>query len=184
MWSKLYSFLYYRVLGWKTDISVPDYEKCVICAAPHTSNWDFFLGKLFYGAIRRKAHFLIKKEWFIFPFGWIVKAAGGIPVDRDHKHSMVDRMACRFARSGRFHLVVTPEGTRKPNPDWKKGFYFIALKARVPVVLVGVDYRTKTIAVGKVMYPTGDWEREIHEVKCYFKDFQGKHPRNFNLGAL
>ena len=77
----IYSFIYYRILGWKTNVTVPDYDKCVITAAPHTSNWDLFIGKLFYGAIGRKTYFMMKKEWFFFPLGLIFKAVGGIPVD-------------------------------------------------------------------------------------------------------
>ena len=50
----IYSFIYYRLLGWKTNVTVPNYDKCVICAAPHTTNLDLFIGKLFYGAIGRK----------------------------------------------------------------------------------------------------------------------------------
>ena len=121
----LYSFIYYRLLGWKTNVTVPNYDKCVICAAPHTSNWDLFIGKLFYGAIGRKTSFMMKKEWFFFPLGLIFKAVGGIPVDRSRKSSLVDQMARKFAGSKQFHLAITPEGTRKANPNWKKGFYFI-----------------------------------------------------------
>ena len=68
-----YSFIYYRLLGWKTNVTVPDYDECVICAAPHTSNWDLFIGKLFYGAIGRKTSFMMKKEWFFFPLGLIFR---------------------------------------------------------------------------------------------------------------
>ena len=69
MKKRLYSFIYYRLLGWKTNVTVPNYDKCVICAAPHTSNWDLFIGKLFYGAIGRKTSFMMKKEWVFFSFG-------------------------------------------------------------------------------------------------------------------
>ena len=65
----IYSFIYYRLLGWKTNVTVPNYDKCVICAAPHTTNLDLFIGKLFYGAIGRKTSFMMKKEWFFFPLG-------------------------------------------------------------------------------------------------------------------
>lgn len=147
----IYSFIYYRILGWKTNVTVPDYDKCVITAAPHTSNWDLFIGKLFYGAIGRKTCFMMKKEWFFFPLGLIFKAVGGIPVDRGRKTSLVDQMAARFARSKKFQLAITPEGTRKANPNWKKGFYFIALKAQVPIVMIGIDYTTKTISATKAI---------------------------------
>lgn len=180
----IYSFIYYRILGWKTNVTVPDYDKCVICAAPHTSNWDLFIGKLFYGAIGRKTYFMMKKEWFFFPLGLIFKAVGGIPVDRRRKTSLVDQMAQRFASSKKFQLAITPEGTRKANPNWKKGFYFIASKAQVPLVLIGIDYRTKTIIATKAIMPTGDIEKDMREVKLYYKDFRGKNPENFALGNI
>ena len=130
----IYSFIYYRLLGWKTNVTVPNYDKCVICAAPHTTNLDLFIGKLFYGAIGRKTSFMMKKEWFFFPLGIFFKAVGGIPVDRSRKTSLVDQMVHKFAEYKKFNLAITPEGTRKANPNWKKGFYFIALKAQVPIV--------------------------------------------------
>ncbi|WP_300697936.1 1-acyl-sn-glycerol-3-phosphate acyltransferase [uncultured Bacteroides sp.] len=180
----IYGFIFYRILGWKTNVTVPNYDKCVICAAPHTSNWDLFIGKLFYGAMGRKACFMMKKEWFFFPLGLIFKSIGGIPVNRGRKSSLVDQMAERFANSKRFQLAITPEGTRKANPEWKKGFYFIALKAQVPIVLIGVDYRTKTITSTKAIMPSGDLEKEMREVKLYYKDFEGKNPKNFALGEI
>lgn len=181
MKKSLYSFIYYRLLGWKANVTVPGYDKCVICAAPHTSNWDLFIGKLFYGAIGRKTSFMMKKEWFFFPLGLIFKAVGGIPVDRGRNTSLVDQMSRRFAQSERFHLAITPEGTRKANPNWKKGFYYIALKAGVPIVLIGIDYPTKTISATKVIHPTGDIGKDMQEIKQYFKDFQGKKPENFAI---
>ena len=84
--------------------------------------------------------------------------------------------------SSTFHLAITPEGTRKSNPNWKKGFYFIALKAQVPIMLIGIDYPTKTITSTKAIMPTGDFEKDMHEIKLYFKDFRGKIPENFSVG--
>ena len=167
MKKRLYSFIYYRLLGWKTNVTVPNYDKCIICAAPHTSNWDLFIGKLFYGAIGRKTSFMMKKEWFFFPLGLIFKAVGGIPVDRNRNTSLVDQMANKFAESKQFHLAITPEGTRKPNPNWKKGFYFIALKAQVPIMLIGIDYPSKTITSTKAIMPTGDFEKDMHEITLF-----------------
>ena len=151
-----YSFIYYRLLGWKTNVTVPDYDKCVICAAPHTSNWDLFIGKLFYGAIGRKTSFMMKKEWFFFPLGLIFKAVGGIPVNRGRKSSLVDQMTEKFANSKHFHLAITPEGTRK----------------------------AKTISSTKAVMPTGDIEKDMREIKLYFKNFKGKNPENFDLGNI
>lgn len=177
-------FIYYRLLGWKTNVTVPDYDKCIVCAAPHTSNWDLFIGKLFYGAIGRKTSFMMKKEWFFFPLGLIFRFFGGIPVDRRHKTSLVEQMAAKFASSKHFHLAITPEGTRKINPNWKKGFYYIALKAQVPIMLIGIDYPSKTITSTKAIMPTGDMEKDIHAIKLYFKNFTGRNPENFSIGKI
>jgi 1-acyl-sn-glycerol-3-phosphate acyltransferase len=184
MKQKLYSFIYYKLLGWKTEVTIPNYDKCVICAAPHTSNWDLFIGKLFYGAIGRKTSFMMKKEWFFFPLGILFKAVGGIPVDRDRRTSLVDQMKQKFDKSEHFHLAITPEGTRKANPNWKKGFYFIAQKAQVPIALIGIDYTKKTIYATKAFIPTGDIEKDMKEIKLYFKDFKGKNPENFSIGDI
>ena len=81
-------------------------------------------------------------------------------------------------------MAITPEGTRKANPNWKKGFYFIALKAQVPIVMIGIDYTTKTISATKAIMPSGDIEKDMREVKLYYKDFKGKNPKNFALGNI
>lgn len=178
----VYSFIYHRILGWQTNVTVPNFSKCVICAAPHTTNFDLFLGKLFYGSLGRKASFMMKKEWFFFPLGIFFRAIGGIPVDRSKKTSLVEQMATRFISSQEFHLAITPEGTRKANPEWKKGFYYIALKANVPIVLIGIDYEKKIITATKYIIPSGNIKEDMREIKMYFKDFKGKYPENFVLG--
>ena len=184
MKQQLCRFIYHRLLGWKTVITVPFYEKCVICAAPHTSNWDLLIGKLFYGSLGRRASFLMKKEWFFFPLNLVFKAMGGIPVNRSKKNSLVDQMARRFASCSRFNLAITPEATRKANPEWKKGFYYIALQAQVPTMLFGIDYPSKTITCTKAIMPSGDIEKDMREIKRYFMQFTGRHPEYFSVGEI
>ena len=181
MKNAFYRFVYHRLLGWKSKVTVPYYDKCVICAAPHTSNWDLFFGKLFYNSLGRKVSFMLKKEWFFFTLGILFKAIGGFPVVRNRKTSLVDQMAERFARSRQFHLAITPEGTRQANADWKKGFYYIALKAQVPIVLIGVDYPSRLIAATRVLMPTGNIEKDMHEIKQHFMQFRGKKPDHFAI---
>lgn len=178
---KLFKFIYHRILGWKAqfDVEIPD--KCVICAAPHTSNWDLFMGKVFYAAYGNKVSFMMKKEWFFFPLGLIFKAMGGIPVERNKKMSLVEQMTQVYNQKSFFHLAITPEATRKPNSKWKKGFYFIAQGAQVPIILIGLDYGTKTIYVGEKLIPSGDVDQDMRRVNEFFKDFKGKHPENFLL---
>lgn len=127
---------------------------------------------------------MMKKEWFFFPLGLIFKAVGGIPVDRSKKTSLVDQMAQQFAERKQFHLAITPEGTRKANPNWKKGFYYIALKAQVPIVLIGIDYPSKTISATKAIMPSGNIDADMKEIKLYYKDFKGRHPDMFTIGNI
>lgn len=108
--------------GWKTVYSVTSPAKSVICVAPHTSNWDFILGKLFACSVGLNAGFLMKKSWFVFPLGYVFRAMGGVPIDRSKRMSVTQQMTEQFSMQEKLHLAITPEGTRKPNPDWKKDF--------------------------------------------------------------
>lgn len=165
--------------GWKlvNDIELP--EKCVICIAPHTSNWDFFWGNIFRHKMHLRANFLMKKEWFSFPLGKLMRKLGGIPVDRSQKSSLTDSLAEIFSQNKLFRLVITPEGTRKLNQEWKKGFYFIAQKANVPIVLAFIDYQKREIGFGKIFIPTGDVDVDLAEIKAFYKDKVGKFPEGF-----
>ena len=178
------SFIYYKLLGWKTKVSAPDYDKYIICAAPHTTNWDLFIGKLFMGAIGRELGFRMKKDWFFWPRGPICRWRGGIPVDRSRKTSVVDQMIKIAKSSQKFHLAITPEGTRKANPNWKKGFYYIAQGAGLPIILVAIDYAKKCITAEKVIHPSGDLDKDMREIKLYYKNFKGKYPENFSIGKV
>ncbi len=175
------NFIYTKILGWKAVVTVPDNDKYVICAAPHTSNWDFLIGKLFYAAVGRETGFMMKKEWFFFPLGSILRAMGGIPVYRNKKTSMVEQIVQEFNKRQTFHLAITPEGTRSANPNWKKGFYYIAMEAKVPIILIGIDYKRKTIFAEKMIIPTGDINKDMNEIKQYFTQYTGKHPKNFAI---
>ncbi len=170
-----------RLSGWTLEVTLPDFDKCVICVAPHTSNWDFIWGKLAYGSLGRKAGFLMKKEWFFFPLGSLFRAMGGIAVDRKSTSSLTDQLAERFAHSERLSIAITPEATRKPNRNWKLGFYYIALKAQVPIVLAYIDYKEKRIGLTRAIVPSGNVERDMDEIKAFYAGHQGKHPENFML---
>lgn len=184
MWKRFCNWFLYKRWGWTADVTEAHPDKFIICLAPHTSNWDFILGQLYSGALGMKINFLMKKEWFFFPLGILFKRLGGIPVVRQKHTSMTDSMAETAKTVKTFHLCITPEGTRSPNPDWKKGFYFIALKAGIPILLYGVDYEKKHIQCTKTIIPTGDLEADMREIKLYFKDFKGKYPENFTIGDI
>jgi 1-acyl-sn-glycerol-3-phosphate acyltransferase len=184
MWQKFCRWLLYRHLGWKKEISVEHPDKYIICLAPHTSNWDMLLGQAYAGAEGLKINFLMKKEWFFWPLGPLFKHLGGIPVYRSKHTSMTDNLAETAKKADTFHLCITPEGTRSKNPDWKKGFYFIAWKANLPILLYGVDYQKRLIKCTKTVIPTGNIEEDIRDIKLYFKDMKGKKPENFTIGDI
>ena len=127
---------------------------------------------------------MMKKEWFWGPLGSFFKSIGGIPVWRSKKTSMTDNLAETAKNAESFHLCITPEGTRSRNPDWKKGFYYIALKAQIPILLYGLDYEKRLIQCTRSIVPSGDVEKEMRDIKLYFKDFKGKKPDLFTIGEL
>jgi len=174
----------YKRMGWKKEVTENHPAKCIICLAPHTSNWDFLIGQLYNGAEGLHSNFLMKKEWFFWPLGPIFKKLGGIPVYRQKHTSMTDAMAETARNSDRFHLCITPEGTRSRVEEWKKGFYFISLKAEIPILLYGLDYERHLIQCTKTLIPSGNLEEDMRKIKLYFKDFKGKKPEKFTIGNI
>ena len=178
------SWLLYKHMGWTVNVTEPHPDKFIICLAPHTSNWDFLIGQLYNKSQGLKSNFLMKKEWFFWPLGSIFRRMGGIPVWRSKHTSMTDNLAETAKKLPAFKLCITPEGTRSLNPEWKKGFYFIAQKADIPILLYGVDYERKLIQCTKTIIPNGNVDEQMREIKLYFKSFKGKHPENFTTGEL
>ncbi len=169
-----------RQMGWKMKITVDEPVKSVICVAPHTSNWDFIIGKLSYWSAGREANFLMKKSWFFFPLGLLLRSMGGVPVDRSKKNSVTEQMAGEFSRRERFHLAITPEGTRSRTSSWKMGFYYIALKANVPIQLAYLDYKKKEMGITRIFHPTGDEKADLRELQRFYATINARFPEKFN----
>lgn len=171
-----------NLFGWSTTGSIPpEIKKCIVIVAPHTSNWDFFIGFFGYMTSGIKARYLIKKEAFFFPLGPIVKAIGGIPVDRSKSSNVVQQVGEMFRNEKELVITITPEGTRSLVKSWKRGFYYIAEHAKVPIVLGVLDYQKKVVGFGYVFYPTGNYENDIREIEAFYMDSVARHPENFNL---
>lgn len=171
--------LFFGIMGWKEHVTVPRHDKCIICVAPHTSNWDFIIAEIYYCAIDRTAGFLMKKEWFFWPLGPLFRRLGGVPVERSRKTSLTDQLAAKAREADRFELAVTPEGTRSRVTTWKRGFYFIALKAGLPIMLYAIDYASKTIVCTRTIRPSGDVDKDMREIMEYYRPFTGRHPEKF-----
>ena len=175
------NWLLYKKMGWSIEVTQDHPDKYIICLAPHTSNWDFVIGQLYTRAEGMKNNFLMKKEWFFWPLGVLFRHLGGIPVYRSKKSSMTDSLAEAAKQAEHLVLCITPEGTRQPTDEWKKGFYYIALNAQIPVLLYGLDYERKLIRCTRSFIPSGNIETDMQEIKSYFKDFKGKKPEQFVL---
>lgn len=175
----LANFIFTR-LGWSMDVTIPDYPKCVICIAPHTSNWDFIIGELVCHALKWKASFLMKETWFFFPLNYFFKALGGIPVSRKKKGSdLTELIIATFRDSDKLKLAITPEGTRKRVEKWRSGMIYIALGANVPIVLASIDYKLKQVKLKDTYTPTGNLEADMLFIKNYYKSVNAKFPEKF-----
>lgn len=170
-----------RIAGWSINITVDEPPKSVVCVAPHTSNWDFIIGKLSYWALKRESSFMIKKSWFVFPFNYIFDAMGGVPIERNKKTTVTDQIAERFRQSDSFHIAITPEGTRSLVKRWKMGFYQIALKANVPIQLAYIDYKKKEMGITEIFIPTGDEKADLKYIRSFYKNVHARFPEQFYL---
>ena len=171
-----------RLFGWNTTGLLPEgINKAVLIVAPHTSYWDFVIGRLTFGASKVKVRVLIKEEAFFFPIGVILKVLGGVPVARGKKNNMVDKAVEYLNEHDYLVVVITPEGSRRLVRHWKKGFYMIAERAKVPIALGFIDYKSKTGGVGPILFPSGDYEKDLITIQDFYKRMTACHPELFNL---
>ena len=172
----LYIILF-KWTGWKIIGDIPeDLNKYVMIIAPHTSFHDFFIGYGARGIKRLKTHFVAKKELFWFPLGPILKWMGGYPVDRKKNERLVDRVVEIFNSKDTFSIALAPEGTRKKVPRLRSGFYHIAKNAGIPIVMVGFDYKKKTVEIRDPIFPGANKENDFQFMWEYYRGVTGKHP--------
>ena len=182
----MFKFLF-KLRKWEITHYLPEnLKKCVVVAAPHTSNWDFVYGIAALQIMKLKMRFTIKKEWMRFPFKRIMASLGALPIDRvaiktGEKRGSVDAIAELFEGRDELCLMVTPEGTRSKMEKWKTGFYYIALKAKVPIALGFLDYKKRTCGIDKIIYPSGDFNLDMKQIMDFYKNITAKYPQNFSL---
>ena len=174
-----------KIFGWRITRGLPEgLEKCVLIVAPHTSNYDFIIGRLAFYALGVKVKFLIKKEVFRYGGSLIFKPLGGIPVDRSKSNHMVSYIAEQFKKKNKLCVIITPEGRRSLNTRWRKGFYYIALKSDVPIALGVLDYKYKTAGIEEVLYPGGDFEKDFAFIEEFYRGRNARFPENYNLSDM
>jgi len=177
-----------NALGWKLDNHWSlDIDQCVMIAAPHTSNWDALYARLALKAMGVNVRLTIKDSYMKFPFGPFVRAMGGIGIDRrpkapgEPRPSMVQLMTDLFKTHPKLVMLVTPEATRAKQEKWKTGFYHVAVNAGVPIALAYMDYKNKKTGVGKIVYPTGDFEKDMAEIMAFYANINAKFPEKFSV---
>lgn len=176
------------LMGWQIDNHWDlNINQCVMIAAPHTSNWDALYARLALKALGVNVRITIKDSYMKLPFGPFVRAMGGIGIDRRPKHegeprpSMVQLMSDLFKEHPELVMLVTPEGTRAKQEQWKTGFYHVAISAGVPIALAYMDYAKKKTGIGKIVYPTGDYEKDMAEIMAFYAEISAKFPQKFSV---
>lgn len=170
------SYRIFTALGWRVEGELPDVPKMVIIGAPHTSNWDFFLFLAVIYHFGIKVSFLGKAGLFRWPFGFMFRKVGGIPVDRSKGGGLVGQVAAAFDARERMILVVAPEGTRAAAASWKSGFAEIAQGADVPVVFAGVDGPSKKVVMSPPEKVGQDRSEFMDRVRAFYADKPGIYP--------
>ncbi len=170
------------ITGW--HVNVPEkfrIKKAVMIAAPHTSNWDLIhaLPGLWLGGYRPR--FFIKDDFKKIPIiNWLLKWVGAIWVNRKKNNNLIKHSVEMLNREKELLLLVPAEGTRSAVDKWKLGFYHIAKEAGLPILLSYLDYAKKEAGVGKMIYPSDDFEKDMLEIENFYKNITPKYPEKYN----
>lgn len=185
---KFISKIIFALFGWTFKDHVGGgYNRCVMIAAPHTSNWDLVFARSAFYLMGIPVRYTVKKEWMRFPFNLVFGPLGAIAIDRsprkpgEERRSMTEAMIELFNQNKELAVMVTPEGTRSLRTKWKTGFYHVAVGAKVPIALGYLDYKKKEAGVGKIIYPSGDMAKDMREIMAFYQNIQGKHPEKFSI---
>ncbi len=176
---KISKFIYHHLLGWSFGgfDQFSSVKKAVVIAAPHTSWHDFYIGVLLRSIIQIEANFVGKESLFNPITGWFFKALGGAPIKRNGNENQVDAIARLFNNRKIFRMVLAPEGTRKKVDTWKTGFYYIAKKANVPIVMITFDFKNKKNWISEPFFPTDDIDSDFEFMRSFFEGVIGKVPK-------
>ena len=166
-----------NISGWTIRGNVPDEERIVIIAAPHTSNWDFILAMLAIFGLNIKVRWLGKHSIFKPGFKKFFEWLGGIPVYRDNPSSLIENVVNIVKKERSIVIAMTPEGTRKKVKRWKTGFLRIAKQTHSKILLISIDAPTKSIEIGNIFNPTGNSEEDLAYIQKYYSTFRGINPQ-------
>jgi len=172
------ALLILALIGWSTRGEPLAHQRCVLIGAPHTSNWDFPLMLLVVLKLKLQLFWMGKHTLFPFPFGWLMKWLGGIPINRSASHNVVNETVRQYAENDQLIVLIPPEGTRSKVTRWKTGFYNIANNADVPILLGYVDASKKEAGFADFFTPTGDLEKDMVEIRAFYANKRGLRAEN------
>jgi len=176
---RVFSQFILYLTGWRTRSANIDFPKYILIGAPHTSNWDFVIGYMAMSAIGLKLKWIGKHTLFRGPMGWVLHRMGGIPVNRNLSKNFVDQVVTSFNEYEQQIVAIAPEGTRKHAKHWKSGFYYIALKAEIPIVFGFVDYGRRLAGTGGFLIPSGQLDKDLLKLREFYEKITPKFPENF-----
>ncbi len=162
--------------GWRVEVNDPVPSKCVVIGAPHTTGADLFLAWYLKAATGLDFSWAAKDELFIWPIAWFLRGIGGVPVNRRERTDFVGQMVKHFETRDVFILGIAPEGTRGKGNYWKTGFYYIAVRANVPIIFGYADYKRKIVGFGPMIMPTGDINADFEHIKKFYTPIPGRFP--------
>lgn len=177
--------LLFKLAGWKVEGGLPEeVKKCIVVAAPHTSNWDFFYARAAAYIFNIKVNYLIKNDWMVFPLSIFFKITGGIGVERKKTNGLVDDLVKKITAADELAIIVAPEGTRKLVKKWKTGFYHLAVQAKLPIALAYLDYSKKEAGIGPIIYPTGDYHQDMLQIQEFYSTITPKNPETYKVNII
>ncbi len=178
--------IYAKSLGWTWKNNFPvESKRCVLLAAPHTSNWDLIYGMGMTYNQGVPIRFTIKEEWMIFPFKKALVEMGALGINRKRKEagterpSMVEVMCRLFLENTEIAMTITPEGTRSRNNKWKTGFWHTAKKSGVPICFAYLDYSRKEVGIGGILYPTDNLSNDMKVIADFYRNISPLRPSKF-----
>ena len=175
----LLSKLVLNLFGWSFQSDNIPPCKCILIAAPHTSNWDFPMMLAYGFMVNLKYYWLGKHTIFFGPLGLFMRFLGGIPVDRRKKNDYVTLLSNEIKSKAECILIIPPEGTRSRSDYWKSGFLHIARKAEVPIVFGNLDYQKKNLTFSEAVEPSLPDDEIMYLAQAFYRDAKGLHPSKF-----
>lgn len=168
------------LIGWRLEGPFPQDKKMVVCLAPHTSNWDFFIAIFAVLAMQLKANWMGKHQIFVWPIRTLLLKLGGIPVNRKAPGGLVKQVVDQLDHSESMIFALAPEGTRTKVEHWKNGFLRIAKQANVPVYMGYFDFERKVFGFHPTPVMVDDIDECMHKIRQFYRTIPAKHPHNTN----